>query len=70
MTTSGDIEGEQMLKIKEVAYLLKVSHDVVNRLINTGQLPAHHITPKVVRVSKADLAAFLESRKGNDFNTP
>ena len=62
MTTTGNSEGERsmtMLKIKEVAERLRVSHDVVNRLVNTGKLPAHHITGKVIRVSEADLVAFL-----------
>ena len=73
MTTTGNTEGERsmtMLKIKEVAERLRVSHDVVNRLVNTGKLPAHHITGKVIRVSEADLAAFLEAAKRNDCNTP
>ena len=48
-----------MLKIKEVAERLRVSHDVVIRLVNTGKLRAHHITGKVIRVSEADLVAFL-----------
>ena len=62
MTTTGNIEGERpmtMLKIKEVAERLRVSHDVVIRLVNTGKLRAHHITGKVLRVSEADLVAFL-----------
>ena len=73
MTTTGNTEGERsmtMLKIKEVAKRLNVSHDVVNRLVNTGKLRAHHITGKVIRVSEADLAAFLEDAKRNDCNTP
>ena len=73
MTTTGNTEGERsmtMLKIKEVAERLRVSHDVVNRLVNTGKLRTHHITGKVIRVSEADLAAFLEAAKRNDCNTP
>ena len=73
MTTSGNTEGERsmtMLKIKEVAKWLRCSHDVVNRLVATGKLPAHRISPKVVRVSEADVIAFLEAAKGNDCNTP
>ena len=48
-----------LLKLNEVAERLRVSHDVVIRLVNTGKLPAHHITGKVIRVSEADLVAFL-----------
>ena len=73
MTTTGNTEGERsmtMLKIKEVAERHRVRHDVVIRLVNTGKLPAHHITGKVIRVSEADLAAFLEAAKRNDCNTP
>ena len=73
MTTTGNTEGERpmtMLKIKEVAERLNVSHDVVIRLVNTGKLKAHHITGKVIRVSEADLAEFLEDAKRNDCNTP
>ena len=73
MTTTGNAEGERsmtMLKIKEVAERLRVSHDVVIRLVNTGKLRAHHITGKVIRVSEADLVAFLEAAKRNDCNTP
>ena len=72
MTTTGNTEGERpmtMLKIKEVAKRLNVSHDVVNRLVNTGKLRAHRITGKVIRVSEADLAEFLEDAKRNDWNT-
>ena len=73
MKTTGNTEGERsmnMLKIKEVAEWLRCSHDVVNRLVATGKLPAHHITGKVIRVSEADVAAFLEDAKRNDCNTP
>ena len=73
MTTTGNTEGERsmnMLKIKEVAERLRCSHDVVNRLVATGKLKAHHITDKVIRVSEADLAEFLEDAKRNDCNTP
>ena len=73
MTTTGKTEGERsmtMLKIKEVAERLRVSHDVVIRLVHTGKLPAHHITGKVIRVSEADLVAFLKAAKRNDCNTP
>ena len=73
MTTSGNTEGERsmtMLKIKEVAKWLRCSHDVVNRLVATGKLPAHRISPKVVRVSEADVIAFLEAAKRNDCNSP
>ena len=69
MTATGKTEGERprpMLKIKEVAERLRCSHDVVNRLVATGRLPAHQITPKVVRVSEADLLAFLEGAKKSD----
>ena len=73
MTTTGNTEGERsmtMLKIKEVAERLRCSHDVVNRLVATGKLPAHRISSKVVRVSEADVIAFLEDAKRNDCNTP
>ena len=58
-----------MLKDKEVAERLRVSHDVVIRLVNTGKLPAHHITGKVIRVSEADLDAFLEAANQQQSDT-
>ena len=73
MTTTGNTEGERsmtMLKIKEVAERLNCSHDVVNRLVATGKLAAHQISPKVIRISEADLLAFLKAAKRNDCNTP
>lgn len=73
MTTTGKTEGERsmtLLKINEVAARLRVSHDMVTKLIYTGQLRAHHLSPKVLRVSEADLVAFLEAAKRNGCNTP
>ena len=73
MTTLGNTEGERarrMLKIKEVAEWLNCSHDVVNRLVATGKLAAHQISPKVIRISEADVIAFLHTTKWNDCNTP
>ena len=40
------------------------------KLVNTGKLPAHRISSKVIRVSEADVIAFLEDAKRNDCNTP
>ena len=59
-----------LLKINEVAQWLNVSHDMVIKLVNTGKLPAHRISSKVIRVSAADVIAFLEDAKRNDCNTP
>lgn len=70
MTAMGNAEGGRLHKIKEVAQQLRVSHDVVKRLVNPGKLPAHHVTPKILRISQADVDAFLESTKRNDFNAP
>ena len=73
MEKTGNTEGERsmtLLKINEVAQWLNVSHDMVIKLVNTGKLPAHRISSKMVRVSKADVIAFLEDTKRNDCNTP
>ncbi len=73
METTGNTEDERsmnLLKINEVAQWLNVSHDMVMNLVNTGKLPAHRISSKVVRFSKADVIAFLEDTKRNDCNSP
>ena len=73
MEKKGNTEGERsmnLLKINEVAQWLRCPHDVVNRLVATGKLPAHRVSSKVVRVSEADVIAFLEDAKRNDCNTP
>jgi excisionase family DNA binding protein len=48
--------------INDIAQSLDVSTRTVRRLIKTGALAAHHIGG-TVRVSEADFAAFLATRR-------
>ena len=52
-----------LLTKAEVAKILTVSEDTVDNLIRGGLLPVYRITPKVTRIDRADVMAYLESRK-------
>lgn len=51
------------LTVKEVAERLRVSHDAITRLINRGRLPASRLSGKTLRISEADLDAFMDAAK-------
>jgi excisionase family DNA binding protein len=48
----------KLLDVVEVATLLDVSEKTIRRWISAGRLPMHRIG-RLVRVSDADLAAFI-----------
>jgi excisionase family DNA binding protein len=48
--------------IDETAALLAVSKRTVQRLIESGALPAHRLG-RAVRISDADIAAFLDDNR-------
>lgn len=53
----------ELLTKAEVAELLTVSEDTVERLIRGGQLPAYRIAKTCTRIDRADAMAYLESRR-------
>lgn len=53
----------QMLTLKEVARELNIGLRTVERLVETGELPAYRLSPRVQRVRREDLEAYLESRR-------
>ena len=53
----------ELLTRAQAAELLTVSEDTVDRLIAGGKLPAYRISPRVVRLDRADVLAYMESRR-------
>lgn len=53
----------ELLTKAEVAELLTVSEDTVERLIRGGQLPAYRIAKTCTRIDRADALEYLSSRK-------
>lgn len=51
---------EPMLTIDETARLLRVSPRTVYRLVRAGRLPARHVSPRLLRVPRAAVAALVE----------
>ncbi len=47
------------LKVKEVAGRLRVQPDTVWRLIRKGDLPAHRIGPRNLRIKASDLETYI-----------
>lgn len=56
------LEGER-LTVKEAARALGVSEKTVRGLINCGELTAYDISKRVTWILRADLDAFVESRR-------
>jgi excisionase family DNA binding protein len=52
-----------MLKVSEVAELLSLSISHTRRLISIGALPVHRVGIRALRISDADVAAFLAKRR-------
>ena len=50
---------EESLTVAEAARVLKVSPSTIWRWINQGQLPAHRIGQRRVRLKKAELARLI-----------
>lgn len=62
MDETWKVNMEKLLSIEDVAEILGLEYKSIYRLIRSGELPAARIG-RVYRVSKADLAAFLEQQK-------
>lgn len=52
-----------LLTKAEVAKLLTVSEDTVEKLIASGLLPYYRVAPRVIRIDREDAMAYLESRR-------
>jgi len=53
---------EKLLSIEEVAEIFGLEYKTVYRLVRNGEIPSARIG-RVYRVSKSDLAAYLEQQK-------
>ena len=53
---------KEFLSLEEVAEMLGVTYQLVYKLARSGELPAVRLG-KLYRVSRADLAAYLEDKK-------
>lgn len=53
----------ELLTKAEVADLLTISEDTVDKLIKTGQLPAYRIAKTCTRIDRQDALEYLASRK-------
>jgi excisionase family DNA binding protein len=53
----------RLLTLAEAAKLLGISVRHLSRLVSAGQLPVVKLSTRVVRISPADLAAYIESRR-------
>jgi excisionase family DNA binding protein len=56
------IEGPRAYTINEVATLLSVHRNTVQRWVSAGELPAVRLGYHVVRIRREDLEAFLAAR--------
>lgn len=55
-------ENKEYLSLEEVAEVLGVTYQLIYRLVRTGELPASRLG-KLYRVSRSDLASYLERTK-------
>lgn len=51
-----------MLKLDEVATILNLSKALVNKLVTEKKIPAFRPSPKVIRVKRCDLEAYIASK--------
>lgn len=58
----------QYYTTEEVAEMLKVTPDSVRRWIRSGKLKSIKLSGKFIRISQADLQAFIESQRGSTDN--
>ena len=56
-------EGEQLMRLREVAARLRISVRTVWRMIAAGELPIVKLSKRVVRVEPAALQAWIEQRR-------
>jgi len=54
----------KLLTVKQVADILLVHKQTVRKYIRDGKLKCIRLGPKAIRISRADLNSFIESRKG------
>lgn len=52
----------ELIRKAEAAELLAVSEETVERLIAAGKLPRYEISAKCIRLDRADVLAYRESR--------
>lgn len=48
---------------RDVARILDVDRRTISRLIETGDLAAYRLGPKLIRISRSSLDVFLEDRR-------
>ena len=56
-------DDDKLLTVKQVADILQVHQQTVRDYIRDGKLKCIRLSRKAIRVSHADLNAFIESRK-------
>ena len=61
METIGKFKNLEMLTIKEVGEILRVTRQQVLILVKTGELPAMKFNSRLYRVKKNDLERYIES---------
>lgn len=49
-----------LLSIKQASQIVGLSEKTVRRFIESGELPAHRVGPKAVRIYRSDLDAFIQ----------
>ena len=55
---------DELLSARETARILNTSGQTVYRLINSGKLPAVKVSPRLLRIRRADLEAYIADRQG------
>ena len=58
----GDVSNEEILKLRDVAALLKVGEKTVYSMAQTGELPAFKVRGQW-RFSRKDIDAWIEQQK-------
>ena len=53
----------ELITKAQAAELLTVSEDTLDRLIRTGLLPVYRISKGITRLDRADVTAYMESRR-------
>lgn len=53
----------ELLTKDQAAEMLTISVDTLEKLIAQGLIPVYRISPKVVRLDRADVLVYLESRR-------
>ena len=60
MTTISNLNDLEMLTIKEVGKVLKISRQQVLILVKAGELPAMKFNSRLYRVKKSDLEHYID----------